>query len=75
MKFPKGLKYDGSHVLRHGGAAAALKLLKLPLAEAAKKMKMSPAMVRHYSADVESRLITTQRKSDQVKKHKKSKKA
>lgn len=57
LGYPKELKYDGSHVLRHAGAAAAIKLLgDLDPTYLSQKLKMSPAMVAHYSASLEQRL-------------------
>lgn len=58
LGFPSDFKFDGSHVLRHGGAAAAVRTLRsrgIDAAQLPRIMKMSKPMVKHYSATLEER--------------------
>lgn len=63
LRFPTSLKFDGSHVLRHAGTAAAVRTLShLAEEERAKKMCMSHRMVEHYARSLDQRLAAAQTK-------------
>ncbi len=62
LNFPTEVKFDGSHILRHAGAGAAVRLLDP--SEHATKMHMSPRMVKHYSRSLAQRLREKTRKKE-----------
>lgn len=59
LGWPVELKYDGSHVLRHGGIGAARRRMEsqgIPEREIAKRLDISLPMLRHYAEPLEKRL-------------------
>lgn len=59
LRFPSALKFDGSHVLRHGGVGTAVaRFLKLraSITQMRQALLMSEAMICHYALSNQERL-------------------
>jgi integrase len=72
LQFPPEFKFDGSHVLRHAGTAAAVRVLGPQ--DLSQHLRMSPAMVKHYSSSLSQRLAKkATKKAPTTQKKKKAK--